>query len=141
MEKALVATSAPHVTNLGRAASHWEDGLYDLTPVEEIDGLAFKRDDKFAPLGYGCINGSKLRQLVWLVDRYVQAGGQRGLISGASVRSPQLSMGTAVANHFGLPSTHVIGHTTPEASIKHPDVAMATLMAALVSTMAPCSLR
>ena len=52
------------------------------------------------------------------------------MISGASVHSPQLSMGTAVANHFGLPSTHVIGATNPEASLKHLDVEMATLMGA-----------
>ena len=104
--------SKPHVVNLGRADSHWEDTILDLTPVEEVDGLVFKREDKYAPLGYGCINGSKLRQLVWLVNGYSLNGGIGGLISGASVHSPQLSMGTAVANHFGLPSTHVIGATT-----------------------------
>lgn len=129
-ENALSVSSKPHVVNLGRAESHWEDTLLDLTPVEEIDGLVFKREDKYAPLGYGCINGSKLRQLIWLVKQYIEGGGRRGLISGASVHSPQLSMGTAVANHFGLPSTHVIGATTPEASLKHVDVEMATLMGA-----------
>ena len=40
-----------------------EDHLLDLTPVENIGGMWWKREDKFAPLGYGGINGSKLRQL------------------------------------------------------------------------------
>ena len=126
----MTVTSKPVIRNLGRAESHWEDTLFDITPVEEVGGLVFKREDKYAPLGEGCINGSKLRQLIWLVDRYKQGGGSQGLISGASVHSPQLSMGTAVANHFGLPSTHVIGATNPKASLKHLDVEMATLMGA-----------
>ena len=105
--------------------SRWREGLSDLTPVETIDGLQFKREDKFAPLGYGCINGSKLRQLIWLVDGYTKKGGARGLISGASVHSPQLSMGSAVAAHYGLPSTHVLGATNLASSLKHLDVEMA----------------
>ena len=115
---------------LGRGDSQWEETLYDLTPVEEHGDLLFKREDKFAPLGYGSINGSKLRQLIWLVWQYKNMGGNAGLISGASVKSPQISMGTAVACHFGLPSTHVIGATTPTASVLNPDVQMATMMGA-----------
>jgi len=104
----------------------WASRLYDLTPVEEVSGLRFKREDTFAPLGYGCVNGSKLRQLIWLVNRYVEFGGARGLISGASVHSPQLSMGSVVATHFGLPSTHVLGSTNPTSSMKYLDVEMAS---------------
>ena len=115
---------------LGRVDSQWEETLYDLTPVEQHGELLFKREDKFAPLGYGSINGSKLRQLIWLVWQYKMAGGNAGLLSGASVKSPQLSMGPAVASHFGLPSTHVIGATTPTASILNPDVKMATMLGA-----------
>ena len=101
------------VSGIGRTASQWEETLYDLTPVEHEDGLVFKREDKFAPLGYGCINGAKLRQLIWLIHRYLETYsgpvGQSGLVSGASIYSPQLTMGSAVANHFGIGSTHVIG--------------------------------
>ena len=106
--------------------SSWREGLSDLTPVETVAGLQFKREDKFAPLGYGCINGSKLRQLIWLVDGYVKKGDARGLISGASVHSPQLSMGSAVAAHYGIPSTHVLGATNPTSSLKYLDVEMAS---------------
>ena len=52
------------ITNLGRSETCWEETLYDLTPIDEVNGLRFKREDKYAPLGYGCINGSKLRQLI-----------------------------------------------------------------------------
>ena len=115
---------------LGRSESQWEETLWDLTPIEEHGDLLFKREDKFAPLGYGSINGSKLRQLIWLVWQYKMSGGSAGLLSGASVKSPQISMGTAVACHFGLPSTHVIGATSPKASIQNPDVKTATLLGA-----------
>jgi|LULM01.1.fsa_nt_gb 1-aminocyclopropane-1-carboxylate deaminase/D-cysteine desulfhydrase-like pyridoxal-dependent ACC family enzyme len=119
------------IANLGRNETCWEETLYDLTPIDEVNGLRFKREDKYAPLGYGCINGSKLRQLVWLVNTYANTdGSKKGLISGASVHSPQLSMGSAVANHFGIASTHVLGATSPTTAIRHPDVEMATWLGA-----------
>jgi hypothetical protein len=113
-----------------RTHGAWEDMLYALTPVERIGNLWFKREDAFAPLGFGGINGSKLRQCIWLVNRYVRGGGRLGLLSGASVLSPQLVMGTAVAAHYGLPSTHVIGGTTVESAQKNPSVEMASALGA-----------
>mgnify|MGYP003649471393 CR=1 FL=1 len=118
------------INHFGRKEAKWESTLYDLTPIEEVDGLVFKREDKYAPVGYGAINGSKLRQLIWLVHGYVSNGGTSGVLSGASVHSPQVSMGTAVANHYGLPSTHVLGATNPDSSIKHSNVAMAAVLGA-----------
>ena len=47
--------------SLDRKLIHWEDHIHDLSPVEQHGGLFFKREDFFAPLGYGNINGSKLR--------------------------------------------------------------------------------
>ena len=117
-------------TRIGRKESQWEETIFDLSPVEEVEGIRFKREDKYAPLGYGSINGSKLRQLIWLVQQYRINGGNEGLISGASVKSPQLSMGTAVASHFGLPATHVIGATNPVSSMQHSDVEIATMLGA-----------
>lgn len=99
----------------------WEDHMYDLTPVELRDGIWWKREDYFAPLGYGGINGSKLRQLLHLISK-VDAP---GIITGASVLSPQLSMGALVAKHYGLPITCVLGGTKPESAIKHENVAIA----------------
>jgi hypothetical protein len=45
----------------------WAEKLYDITSVESIGGMWWKRDDLFAPLGTGNINGSKLRQLIWVL--------------------------------------------------------------------------
>ena len=113
--------------SIDRKDIRWEDHLYDLTPVEQINKVWFKREDKFAPLGYGGINGSKLRQCIWLTSEYVKnSNNPVGVISGTSVKSPQLPMGSAVAEHYGLDSVHVIGATKPKVAIKHENVSAAT---------------
>lgn len=117
--KSIFATAA-----LDRALDHWEDHLLDLTPVEVGERHWYKRDDAFAPLGYGGINGSKLRQLIWLIDRARRAGAP-GIVTGASVLSPQVSMTALVARHFGLPCVVVLGATKPASAIKHENVAIA----------------
>jgi hypothetical protein len=53
------------VLALDRAQVQWEQHLGELTPWENRDGVWFKREDYFAPLGYGGPNGSKMRQLIW----------------------------------------------------------------------------
>ena len=45
----------------------WHDAIYDLTPVEKIGDIWFKREDKFSPDGMH--NGTKFRQLIWLFSR------------------------------------------------------------------------
>src|SRR3990167_6033243 len=96
------------VLSLDPGQVHWEDYLDTLTPVEEHEGVYFKRDDYFAPLGYGGINGSKLRQCIYLINQARNLGAA-GILSAASVRSPQLSMSTAVAKPYGLPAVQIIG--------------------------------
>jgi hypothetical protein len=96
------------VHSFDREVVRWEDFLYELTPVQEVRGVRFKREDYFAPLGYGGINGAKLRQCIWLTGNAVREGATQ-MVTGASVKSPQLSMGTAVARHYGLPSLLAIG--------------------------------
>jgi hypothetical protein len=88
-----------------RSFVHWEDHLLALTPVENIGGIWWKRDDKFAPLGYGNVNGSKLRQLIWLFGQ----GQYRGVVSGAVTGSPQLPMVAACAKHWGIPCIQFTG--------------------------------
>lgn len=105
--------------SLDRASSRWEDSLGELTPFEDHDGIWFKREDYFAPLGYGGPNGSKMRQLTWYMNRY--RPGKTHVLTGASVQSPQLSMSAIVGAHFGLPSRQIVyskpstilGHTNP----------------------------
>ncbi len=111
---------------LSRVEMPWDDYLRALTPVELRDGLYYKREDYFAPLGYGGINGSKLRQLTYLIGRYAASHyGDRGVLTGASILSPQLSMATLVARHYGLPTTLVLGGTKPETAIRAENVKIA----------------
>ena len=98
----------------------------DLTPVENIDGHWYKREDLFAPLGPGGINGSKLRQLVFLVATAVEAGATE-IVTAASVRSPQISMTSVVGAAFGLPVNVILGATSPESSLKYPNVRIGAL--------------
>ena len=110
---------------IDRSVMRWEDYTYTLTPFEQHQGLWWKREDYFAPLGYGGPNGSKLRQLLFLTDQYVAKGGNAGLITGASVLSPQLSMSALVSKHYGLTPTLILGATKPETAIKHENVYIA----------------
>lgn len=103
----------------------WTSFLDELTPIHRAGDLLFKREDTFAPLGYGGINGAKLRQLIHLVSEYRKSGGRSGLITGASVLSPQLPMAAAVARHFRMPSVLVLGSTNSDSSIKREMVRMA----------------
>lgn len=121
------------VHSLDRNAVRWEQYLNTLTPITRVNGRAYKREDFFAPLGYGGINGSKLRQLVHLVGDYRNRGGREGLITGASVLSPQISMAALVARHYELPALMVLGGTKPETSVKHENVAIAAMAGASFS--------
>lgn len=119
----------PELT-LDRGRVRWEEHLGTPTPVEALRGRWYKREDYFAPLGYGGINGSKLRQLIWLLSEYRRQGGSAGVITGASVLSPQLSMAALCARHFDLPIEIVLGGTRPDTAIRHENVAIAALAGA-----------
>lgn len=81
----------------------WHDTIYDLTPVENIGGVWFKREDKFSPDGMH--NGSKFRQLIWLFARQKFPG----VVSGAVTGSPQLPMVAACAKHYGMKCVQFTG--------------------------------
>jgi hypothetical protein len=82
----------------------WHDSIYDLTPVEKIGDVWFKREDKFSPDGIH--NGSKFRQLIWLFSRAVNFP---GVVSGAVTGSPQLPMVAACAKHYGMACVQFTG--------------------------------
>jgi len=101
---------------MSRAQVKWEDHLGTLTPWEFKQGIWFKREDFFAPLGYHGPNGSKMRQLIWYVNKYRR--GCTRIVTGASVQSPQLSMSAIVGNHFGLPCEQVV-YSKPTTVLTH----------------------
>ena len=112
--------------NLYASEGDWADHLQTPTPIQRLGDLTFKRDDTFAPLGYGGINGSKLRQLSFMVSEHVRDGGSLGMVTGASGKSPQLPMGAAVANHYGMESILVMGGSNPSSSYRSTNVQIAS---------------
>lgn len=104
-------------------STDWESYMNKLTPWEEHDGVMFKREDFYAPLSYSGPNGSKLRQLQHLFQRY--RGNATHVLTGASVLSPQHSMTAILASYYGLPSRHVVGATTHAAMVRNPNVEVA----------------
>ena len=114
--------------SLDRNVVAWDDYLSELTPVELVEqdnkSMWFKRGDTFAPLGFGGINGDKLRVAIWLLKEHIAAGGSPDIIHGTVVGSPQSPMATAVSRHFGGKTVTVLGATKPKSAIKHDMVAM-----------------
>jgi hypothetical protein len=109
---------------LAGALTGWEALARAVTPVHFLGGHPVKRDDLFAPLGVGSINGSKLRQLLHLVGGAARSGAE-GIVTAASVLSPQVPMTAAVASHFGLPCHIILGGTVLERARRNPGVALA----------------
>lgn len=78
--------------------------VHDLTPVQEIAGMLFKRDDLFTPFGPGEVNGGKLRQCMMLVEAALRRQpDMKGIITYCSIHSPQGPITAATARHFRLP--------------------------------------
>ncbi|MBP0134338.1 MAG: hypothetical protein ITD40_05195, partial [Nitrosarchaeum sp.] len=108
--------------SLNRDVVKWEQHLGTHTPWENHKGMWFKRDDYFAPLGYSGPNGSKMRQLIWYVNRFRE--GKTHIVTGASIQSPQLSMSAIVGAHYGLRARQVV-YSKPETVLRHENPRMA----------------
>lgn len=117
------------VCSLNRSKVKWEDYISEHTPVQLVSNpetgqqMQFKREDCFAPLGFGGINGAKLRQAMWLIQEHLDKGGHPDLFSASVVGSPQLIMGALIARHYGGECRSVLGVTTPDKCMKHAMVA------------------
>ncbi len=76
-----------------------------ITPIEEYDGIYFKRDDLFRPFGLEPLNGGKLRQAINLIaynlDK-IRSDYHGKVATMGAVDSPQGLIVTRVANHYGL---------------------------------------
>ena len=104
------------VLSLDRDTVKWEQHLGTQTPWENHKGLWFKREDYFAPLGYSGPNGSKMRQLIWYVNKFRE--GKTHIVTGASIQSPQLSMSAIVGAHYGLRARQIV-YSKPETVLRH----------------------
>lgn len=104
------------VLSMDRNVIRWEEHLGTLTPWENHQGIWFKREDYFAPLGYGGPNGSKMRQLIWYMNKF--RTGKTHIVTGASIQSPQLSMSAIVGAHYGLKCRQVV-YSKPDTVLRH----------------------
>lgn len=96
----------------------WADYMYALTPVEQkSDGMWYKREDKFAPMGINGINGSKCRQLLYLFDTMPKE--TTTVVHATNLNSsPQTPMTAAMAKHYRYRCIQVAGGTTVESMNK-----------------------
>lgn len=94
----------------------------ELTRVEQRAGRWYKRED--ATVHRSGVNGAKWRQCQYLIRRAREAG-HEGVVTGASVLSPQLAMTAVAAANEGLRCTIVVGGTTLESAAKAKSVALA----------------
>jgi hypothetical protein len=117
--------------SLNRIHLRWEEHIYDLSPVEKIGNIWIKREDKFAPLDYGNINGSKLRVCIWLINEALKSGA-KGVIHGAVTGSPQHPMVATICKHYGVPCVDVVG---TDDIAGHPNLVIAQSMGA---SFVPC---
>lgn len=82
------------------------EAMLKLTPVQRAEsGLFIKRDDLFQPFGLGRVNGGKLRQAMWMLC----AKRPKGVITGASLSSPQNVIVSCVANYLKIPCICIYG--------------------------------
>jgi hypothetical protein len=78
------------------------DTLYDLTPTTLTAGMWFKREDLYQPFLPSRVNGSKLRQAIYLVDKQVKQHNITGVVSGAVGASPQHAFISTICQAYGI---------------------------------------
>lgn len=105
-----------------------------LTPVEQRNGIWYKREDLYRIEPYG-VNGSKLRACQHLIGGAAARGDIMTVVSASSVLSPQAAMAGVVAEQFGLECEIIVGATTPDKAVKHKSVAIAVEAGATVRTI------
>ena len=92
-----------------------------LTPVEEYNGIFFKRDDLYAPYGENFVTGGKIRQCRDLIKTnldYINEECGGTISTASSIHSPQAVIVSKVAEEFGLKSIIGFGNTTVEKALK-----------------------
>lgn len=89
----------------------------EITPVQFYDGLYWKRDDYFKPFGEHHVNGGKVRQAIKVFEHKldeIKNKYSNGVVTAASVHSPQSANIAKVAKHFDIKCISTVGGTKPE---------------------------
>lgn len=79
-------------------------GCDELTPVQKINGIKFKRDDLFRPYGADDVNGGKLRQCIYLIQNNMEKA-KNGVFTVGEATSPQQAIVSAVCEDVAIPCT------------------------------------
>jgi len=82
-----------------------------LTPVEEHNGIYYKRDDLYCP--WGDVNGGKVRQAIRLFENK-RIYDWPGVVAAVSVHSPTGPVISRVAKEFNTPCIIAVGGTKVE---------------------------
>lgn len=93
-----------------------------VSPVQEQDGVVYKRDDLFVPFGEGGLNGGKCRQTFHLIKNnwdYIMSTFGGRLITTSSVYSTSGAILAAYCHRLGLKSILAVGGTKPDTLDKH----------------------
>lgn len=93
-----------------------------LTPIEELNGILFKRDDLFMPFPDEQINGGKVRQAINLIhDNFdlIRQEYHSMVATSCGVHSPQGMIVSRVAKEFGLGCFVGYGRVLPENLVKN----------------------
>lgn len=88
--------------------------IFSLTPIQEYNGIYFKRDDLYMPFKDIPLSGGKVRQAINLVqnnEKFIREKCNSTIATATSVHSPQGIILTRVANEFGFKTLLVLGAT------------------------------
>ena len=93
-----------------------------VSPVQEQEGVFYKRDDLFVPFGPGGLNGGKCRQTFHLIQqnwKYLQEQFGRQIITTSSVYSTSGAILAAYAHRLELSAILAVGGTKSDTIDKH----------------------
>ena len=91
--------------------------LNTLTPVQEYNGILYKRDDLYVPFSDIPLSGGKVRQAISLIahnSEHIREDCDSHVVTSCGMSSPQGIIIARVARDFDFKSTIFIGNTKPE---------------------------
>lgn len=93
----------------------------ELTPVQNIAGMYFKREDLYMPFDDIPLSGGKVRQCINLIgenEDYIRNQCDSNVYVGIQMSSPQGIIVSRVCKEFGFNSTVFVGNTTYNSCMK-----------------------
>jgi len=89
-------------------------GFNELTPIEEYNGIFYKREDKFMPFKDSLINGGKVRQALAIITKHlekIKTDYDSTIKTATSIYSPQGLILAKIAKEYNLKCILGVGAT------------------------------